>query len=101
MCHGEKVLIEDEFVAVRQDLELLETQIVMDKAKVEREVSGVESQMLVQHAVINEMQQGILKLQKQDNIIMKEAAEIFSGIHNEISNSLKKRTETGSTLLNH
>jgi hypothetical protein len=79
-CNEEKELIEDEFVAVRQDLEMLEMQIFTEKAKLEGEVSGVGSQMLVQQAVINEMRQGISILQKQDNIIIKEAAGIFSGI---------------------
>jgi len=32
-CNEEKGLIEDEFVAVRQDLEILETQIITEKAK--------------------------------------------------------------------
>jgi len=57
--------------------------------------------MLIQQAVINEMRQGITILQKQDNIIIKEAADIFSGIHSQIGDSLKKQTENGSTLLNH
>jgi hypothetical protein len=56
-CNEEKELIEDEFVAVRQDLELLETQILTEKARLEGEVSGVGSQLLIQQAVINEMRQ--------------------------------------------
>jgi len=52
-CYEEKELIEDEFVAVRQGLELLETQILTEKAKLEGEVAGVGSQMLIQQAVIN------------------------------------------------
>jgi len=100
-CNEEKELIEDEFVAVRQDLELLETQILTDKAKLEGEVSGVGSQMLVQQVVINEVRQGIMILQKQDNVIVEEAAGIFAGIHQQIGHSIKKQTENGSTLLNH
>jgi len=60
----EKELIQDKFVAVRQDLELLETQILTENTKLEGEVSGVGSQMLIQQAVINEMRQGITILQK-------------------------------------
>jgi len=100
-CNKEKGLIEDEFVAVRQDLRLLETQILTEKAKLGGEVSGVGSQMLIQQAVINEMRQGISIIQKQDNIIIKEAADIFAGIRNEIDDSPHKQSETGSTLLNH
>jgi len=100
-CNEEKELIEDEFLAVRQDLELLETQILTEKAKLEEEVSGVGSQMLIQQAVINEVRQGMAILQKQDNIIVEEAAGIFARIHQQIGDSLKKQTENGSTLLNH
>jgi sulfur transfer complex TusBCD TusB component (DsrH family) len=56
--------------------------------------------MMIQQAVINEMPQGITMLQKEDNIIIKEAAVIFAVIHNQIADSLKKRTENGSTVLN-
>jgi len=44
-CNEEKGLIEDEFVVVRQDLELLEVQICTEKARIEGEVSGVEGQV--------------------------------------------------------
>jgi hypothetical protein len=75
-CHEEKDLIQDEFVTVKEDIELLETQILMEKARLEGEVSGVGCQMLLQRAVIKEMWQGISVMQKQDTIIIKEAAEI-------------------------
>jgi hypothetical protein len=100
-CNDEKGLIEDEFVAVRQDLDLLKSQILTEKAKLEGEVSGVGSQMIIQQAVINEMRQGISILQKQDNIIIKEAADIFTGIRSHTGDSVKEQTESGSTLLNH
>jgi hypothetical protein len=38
-CNEETGLIEDEFVAVRQDLELLESQILTEKAHLEGDVS--------------------------------------------------------------
>jgi len=107
-CNEEKELIEDEFVAVRQDLELVEVQICTEKARIEGdvsgvgvEVSGVGGQMVIQQAMINEIRQGITILQKQDNIIMKEAGEISSGIHKPIHDSLKKQIDNGSTLMNH
>jgi len=100
-CNEEKGLIEDEFVAVRQDLEVLEVQICTKKARIEREVSAVGDQMLIQQAMINEMRQGIMILQKQDNVIIKEARNSFQGNHKQIFDSLKKQTENGSTLLNH
>jgi hypothetical protein len=57
--------------------------------------------MLVQQAMINEIRQGITMLQKQDNVIIKEAGDIFQGIHKQIYDSLKKQPQNGSTLLNH
>ena len=55
VCNEEKRLIDEEFNAVRQDLEILEARICIQKARLEEEVSGVGSQMMVQQAVINEM----------------------------------------------
>jgi hypothetical protein len=40
--------------------------------------------MLIQQAMINKMRQGITTLQGQDNVIIKEAREIFQGIHKQI-----------------
>jgi hypothetical protein len=100
-CNEEKEIIEDEFAAVRQDLELLETQILTEKAKIEGQVSGVGSQMMLQQVVIHEMRQGITILQTQDNIIIQEAADIFAGIRRPMDYVVKKQTEASSTLLNH
>lgn len=97
----EKGLIEEEFAAILQDLELLEAQICTEKARIEAEVSGVGGHMLPQQGMISEMRQGIMILQKQDNVIIKEAGDIFQGIHKQIHESLKIQTKNGSTLLNH
>jgi hypothetical protein len=74
-CNKEKGMIKEEFIAVRQDLEQLEVHIGTEKAQIEGEVSGVGGQMLIQRAMINTMRQGITILQKQDNVIIKEAGE--------------------------
>jgi len=65
-CNEEKGLIEDEIIAVRHDLELLEVQICTQKAQIEGAVSGVGGQMLIQQAMIHEMRQGRFQ---QDQVI--------------------------------
>jgi len=97
----EKGLIEDEFIAVRLDLELLEVQIWMEKPRLQREVSAVGGQIMIQPAMINEIRHGIMILHSQDNVIIKETGDIFRGIHQQIYDSPKKQTETESTFLNH
>jgi hypothetical protein len=74
-------LIKDEIGAIEQDLELPEVKIFTETARIEGGISGVGGQMLIQQAMINEMRQGIMILQKQDNVIIKEARDIFQTIH--------------------
>jgi paraquat-inducible protein B len=57
--------------------------------------------MLIQQAMINEIRQGITMLQQQDNAIIKEASNIFQGMHKQIHDSMKINTENATTLLNH
>ena len=101
VCNEAKGLIEDEFIAVRQDLKLIDVQMCTEKAWIEGEVSGVGGQMIIQQAMIDEIRHGIMILYKQDNLIIKEAGDIFQGIRNKIHDYLKKRTDNGSTLVNH
>jgi hypothetical protein len=77
----EKGMMKDDFVAVRQDLVLLHVQICTDKARLEGEGSRAGGKILIKQTMINEMSQGIAILQTQDNIIIKEARDIFQGIH--------------------
>jgi len=100
-CTEEKGLIDDELLAVRQDLDLLELPIYKVKARIEGEVSGVGGQMMVKQSMINEIRQGITMLQQQDKVIIKEAGVIFQGIHKEIHDSVKKQVENGFSLMNH
>jgi hypothetical protein len=94
-CREEKGLTEDEFVAIRQDLQLLEVLICTLTARIEGDVSGVGGQMLIQHAMIKEMWQRITIWQKQDNTIIKEAGDMFLGIDNKIHHSQKKPSKNG------
>jgi hypothetical protein len=76
-CNEEKGVIEDEFLAVKQDLEIMEGRIRTEKAKLDGVVSGVGNQMLLQQAIIEEMRSGISILQSQDTTIVQEASTIF------------------------
>lgn len=96
-----KEITEEEFNAVRQDLEIVDARIGTEKAKIEREVSAVGGQMMIQQAVINEMRQGIVIHPAQDNVIVQDDGEIFQGIHKQIFDGIKRQMDNGLTLLNH
>jgi len=100
-CNEEKEIIEEEFLSVRQDLEILESSIRTEKDKIEGEISGVGSQMGLQQAIIEEMRAGISILQSQDNVIVQEAGTIVQGIHKQIVYMVQNQTSNGSTLINH
>ena len=100
-CYEEQAIIEDEFLAVCQDQEILEGRIRTEKAKIEGEVSRVGGQVGLQQAISEEMRTGITILQTQDNIIVQGASSIFQAIYKQIADMISKQTCNGSTLLNH
>ena len=97
----EKRIIVDEFLPVRQDLDIPEGRIRTEKANIVEDVSGVGGQVGLQQAISEEIRAGISVVQTQDNVIVQEASSIFQGIHQQIANIIKKQVENGSTLLNH
>lgn len=100
-CKEEKGIIEEEFVAVWQDLKILEGGLRTWQGSIEREVSGVGGQMGFQQAITEEMRTGSTILQPQDNVIVQEVGELFHSIHEEIAGLVQKQTTNGSTLLHH
>jgi len=65
-CNQEKDILENTFNSVCNDINILETRERMEKQRIESEVSGVESQMQLQQAVLQEMRTGISILQLQN-----------------------------------
>jgi len=100
-CNSEKGIIEEEFLSVNQDLQILEGRIRTEKSLLDQEVSGVGQQLLIQQTILDEIRGGINILNGQDNDIVREAKEAFDGITLQIQDMVKQQTSHASTLMNH
>jgi len=100
-CNSEKGIIEEEFLSVNQDLQILEGHIRTEKSLLDQEVSGVGQQLMVQQTILDEIRGGINILNGQDNDIVREAKEAFDGITLQIQDMVKQQTSHASTLMNH
>ena len=100
-CNSEKGIIEEEFLSVNQDIQILEGRIRTEKSLLDQEVSGVGRQLLIQQTILDEIRGGINILNGQDNDIVREAKEAFDGITLQIQDMVKQQTSHASTLMNH
>jgi len=98
-CNKEKEVIKEGFLLVRSDLDILEGRIRTKQARLEGVVSGVWGKVMIQQAIIDEVRVAITLLQNRHNMIVSEAAGIFQGIQQQISDMVKKLTTNGSTLV--
>jgi len=100
-CNSEKGAIEEEFLSVNQDIQILEGRIRTEKSLLDQEVSGVGRQLMIQQSILDEVRGGINILNGQDNDIVREAKEAFDGITLQIQDMVKQQTSHASTLMNH
>jgi len=100
-CNSEKGIIEEEFLSVNQDLQILEGRVRTEKSLLDQEVSGVGHQLMIQQTILDEIRGGINILSGQDNDIVREAKEAFDGITLQIQDMVKQQTSHASTLMNH
>jgi len=100
-CNSEKGIIEEEFLSVNQDIQILEGRIRTEKSLLDQEVSGVGHQLMIQQTILDEIRGGINILNGQDNDIVREAKESFDGITLQIQDMVKQQTSYASTLMNH
>jgi len=100
-CNSEKGIIEEEFLSVNQDIQILEGRIRTEKSLLDQEVSGVGHQLMIQQTILDEVRGGINILNGQDNDIVREANEAFDGITLQIQDMVKQQTSHASTLMNH
>jgi len=99
--NSEKEIIEEEFLSVNQDLQILELRIRTEKSLLDQEVSGVGHQLMIQLTILDEIRGGINILKGEDNDIVREAKEAFDGITIQILDMVKQQTSHASTLMNH
>jgi hypothetical protein len=100
-CNSEKGVIEEEFLSVNQDLQILEGRIRTEKSLLDQEVSGVGPQLMIQQTILDEIRGGINILNGEDNDIVREAKEAFDGITLQIQDMVKQQMSHASTLMNH
>jgi chromosome segregation ATPase len=100
-CNSEKEIMEEEFLSVHQEIQILEGRIRTERSLIDGEVSGVGGQLMVPQAILEELRNGINILQGQDNDIVKEASEVFGGISAEVQDLTKNTTTNHNSLLNH
>jgi len=100
-CNSEKGIIEEEFLSVNQDIQILEGRIRTEKSLLDQEVSGVGRQLSIQQSILDEIRGGINILNGQDNDIVREAKEAFDGITLQIQDMVKQQTSHATTLMNH
>jgi chromosome segregation ATPase len=67
----------------------------MEKVQIDSEVSGVESMMQFQQAILEELRSGIHVLQEQDNQIVGEAKALFAAVRSELEAQSKKIMDNG------
>jgi len=100
-CNSEKGIIEEEFLSVNRDIQILDGRIRTEKSLLDQEVSGVGHQLMIQQTILEEIRGGINILNRQDNDIVREAKEAFDGITLQIQDMVKQQTSHASTPMNH
>jgi len=94
-CNEEKDLIKEDFVSVGNGIKIMESQLLTEKRRIGSEVQGVGSVMNFQQAVLGELRSSIHVLQNQDNQIVGEATDMFTGIKIELEAQNKKVMDIG------
>jgi hypothetical protein len=100
-CNSKKEVIEEEFLSVHQEIQILEGLIRTERSLIDGEVSGVGNQLMVQQVILDEVRNGINILQGQDNDIVREATEAFGGISVQLDDMVKQFTMNHNSLINH
>jgi len=94
-CNEEKDILKEDFDSVRNGILIMESRLQTEKTRVDSEVQGVGSMMNFQQAVLGELRSSIHVLQDQDNQIVTEATDLFSGFRKELEILNKKVLDLG------
>ena len=73
----------------------MESRLQTEKTRIDTEVQGVGAVMNFQQAMLEELRSGIHILQDQDNQIIGEATDLFTGIRAELEAQSKRITDGG------
>ena len=89
-CYEEKDVLEGEFDSVKNGIVVMESRLQTEKSRIDAEISGVGTMARFQEAMLQELRSGIHVLQSQDNEIVQEATDLFSGMRNELEAQSKR-----------
>jgi hypothetical protein len=88
-------VLEEKFDSLMNGITIMESRLQTEKVQIDSEVSGVESMMQFQQAILEELRSGIHVLQEQDNQIVGEAKALFVGVRSELEAQSKKIMDNG------
>ena len=83
VCNEEKDILEEEFNSLKNGMIIMESLLQSEKDRIDSKVSGVGSMMQFQNTMLQEIRSVIHILKGQDNQIVNEAMDMFTGIHRE------------------
>ena len=89
-CNEEKDILKEDFDSVKNGIMIMESRLQTEKTRIDSEVQGVGSMMNFQQAVLGELRSSIHVLQDQDNQIVAEATDLFTGFKKELEDQGKK-----------
>jgi len=98
-CNLEKDVLKEEFDSVRNGIVIMESRLQTEKSRFDAEVSGVGNMARFQEAMLQELRAGVQVLQTQDNQIVQEATELFSGMRSELEAQSKRITDNSLQLI--
>jgi len=82
-CNEENDILEDKFDSQKNGILIMESCLQTEKVRIDAEVAGVGSMMHFQEVILPQLRSGIHILPNQDNQIVVEATDLFTGIHRE------------------
>jgi len=94
-CNEEKDILKEDFDSVKNGILIMESRLQTEKTRIDSEVQGVGSMMNFQQAVLGELRSSIHILQDQDNQIVTEATDLFTGFRKEQEAQSKKVLDIG------
>jgi len=94
-CNEEKDILEGDFDSVKNGILIMESRLQTEKTRIDTEVQGVGTVMNFQQAMLEELRSGIHIVQDQDNQIIAEATDLFTGIQAELEAQSKRITDDG------
>jgi len=97
-CNKEKDILKEDYDSVKNRILIVESRLLTEKTRMDTEVQGVGTMMNFQQVVLEEFRSGIHILRDQNNQIISEATDLFTGIRAELEAQSKRITDNCLTI---